>query len=528
MAKGSDPEPLTSLSASAIKKLKYPNECELRVWLRENSDVEPLPLSGHALYLIGKGIEHEASVLDRLAELHGACVDIGGLDNDNALADTAAAIGTGGQMIYQGMLRAETEVDGETVEIIGYPDFLIPVGGGWEISDAKLPKTVFAGTEKEPFKPKAKQEHVFFQLRLYGWLFEQNYPGVPFTLCVYTGSNEREVIEYDGGASPLAELEAVMQIRRLNEEPEVIVGLTKCDKCEYYDHCWPRAKETKALGYVTDIDTKLASSLMADGVTTYPEILDRYDAESLTELKSPSKRNPDRPENQGPARKVIENVQALEADTTLRRRGPDGKEVELDPAVSRDPSYVMFDVENTPAGGDAEIFVYLWGLQVCGDDAGEFIPVFADFDDGADERCWREFLAVCMQLIADNPGIKFVHWSPHDATMIKTYMKRHDDGAGDGATVLESLLNLEPAATAALAMPIPGSSLKRVEKLVGFERTTDVAKGDDSIVAFEEAQETDDPKLRAEIVADLCAYNREDLEATWFVQRWIVDTCSDN
>ncbi len=34
------------------------------------------------------------------------------------------------------------------------------------------------------------------------------------------------------------------------------------------------------------------------------------------------------------------------------------------------------------------------------------------------------------------------------------------------------------------AMPIAGSSLKQVEKIVGFERSTDVAKGDDSIVAL--------------------------------------------
>ena len=36
-----------------------------------------------------------------------------------------------------------------------------------------------------------------------------------------------------------------------------------------------------------------------------------------------------------------------------------------------------------------------------------------------------------------------------------------------------------------------------------------------------EAVETDDEALREEIINELCAYNHEDLEATWAVFEWL-------
>jgi hypothetical protein len=40
-------------------------------------------------------------------------------------------------------------------------------------------------------------------------------------------------------------------------------------------------------------------------------------------------------------------------------------------------------------------------------------------------------------------------------------------------------------------------------------------------VTYMEAVETDDMSRREEIVEALCAYNQEDLEATWAVQKWL-------
>jgi len=79
-----------------------------------------------------------------------------------------------------------------------------------------------------------------------------------------------------------------------------------------------------------------------------------------------------------------------------------------------------------------------------------------------------------------------------------------------------------------VALPLPSYSLKVVEKLpqlvelTGFHRSAeDVAKGDESIAAYTEAVEAGDGARRDELMEQLAAYNQEDLEATWAVQKWL-------
>ena len=72
-------------------------------------------------------------------------------------------------------------------------------------------------------------------------------------------------------------------------------------------------------------------------------------------------------------------------------------------------------------------------------------------------------------------------------------------------------------------MPLPSYSLKIIEKLIGFERKeVEVGKGDDSIVAYTTARESNDPAVQAEIIESIRAYNEEDLAATWAVREWLV------
>lgn len=55
----------------------------------------------------------------------------------------------------------------------------------------------------------------------------------------------------------------------------------------------------------------------------------------------------------------------------------------------------------------------------------------------------------------------------------------------------------------------------------GFERHLTDAGGEWSMARYIEATETADEALRAEIIDQILAYNREDLEATWAVMRWL-------
>ncbi|MEI2711371.1 MAG: ribonuclease H-like domain-containing protein [Chitinophagaceae bacterium] len=100
-----------------------------------------------------------------------------------------------------------------------------------------------------------------------------------------------------------------------------------------------------------------------------------------------------------------------------------------------------------------------------------------------------------------------------------------EDVAGFVERLLEvNCLDLLKVTKKAFALPLPSYSLKKVEAFVGYERVKVPGyKGDQSIARYMLAIETDDEGLRQEIVDEVCAYNNEDLEATWAVMEWLLD-----
>ncbi len=80
-----------------------------------------------------------------------------------------------------------------------------------------------------------------------------------------------------------------------------------------------------------------------------------------------------------------------------------------------------------------------------------------------------------------------------------------------------NLLNLLPITRNSIALPLPGYSLKVIEKYIGFKRTQVEYGGGWSMAKFIEATETENEKDRAEVMNQILIYNEEDLGATWAV-----------
>ena len=513
---------MTTLSPSSISRLYQPSKCELRTWLLAN-DYEEGPESDFQRFIKEQGLLHEARVLERLKANHPNLIDLDGYNNKDAGPQTIEAVAAGGQLIYQAKLVSDHQLGGEMTRILGYPDFLIPDGDGWIIADAKLASSIYNKPRKDgSCTPNSDKYQIFLQLQLYGWLFAQTFKDTPFKLHVYTGDGSIEEVEYDGGGEALATLAHVLALQQLTSEPTEMVGWTKCGGCGFREHCWPRAIDTNTLGYVADLPVKLGKELTAAGITSYTDLLEKFDEQSLAEFKAGEK---GKPANQlDSARRLIENITALTTGETVRRRDVDGNVVPIPSEVTSDDYYVMFDLEGAQPDMELPQIVYLWGMQVYGKEKGEFRGAVAGFDENGDEQGWSDFLKIAAELMDTHPGIRFVYWTSYEKTAINRYLGKYgDDDAGTAAKVLDSLLDLHPITKATVAMPIPSYSLKVVEKAVGFERQVDdVAKGDESIVAFTEACETEDVTRREEIMESIRAYNEEDLEATWAVQQWLA------
>src|SRR5439155_13516703 len=81
--------------------------------------------------------------------------------------------------------------------------------------------------------------------------------------------------------------------------------------------------------------------------------------------------------------------------------------------------------------------------------------------------------------------------------------------------------DLLPITEDAVALPLPSYSLKVVEQYVGFERQQEEYGGQWAMAKYIEAVETEDEATRADVMAQILAYNREDLAVTWAVLQWL-------
>lgn len=495
---GSDrPQGGRSLSAGDFRGYLRPSRCGLRLWLRERGAAEDPP-GPYAEILTGLGREHERRHRARFAD----AIEIGALPRARQREATIAAVAAGERVIYQGRLEATATIDGRAVDVVGRPDFMLPARSGYAIRDSKLNRRIGPG-----------QEHVRLQLEAYGWLYERTFGRPPVALQVHAGGGEIITLEYGGGGDALAILATMLRYRLAAAEPtDEHVGVAKCGACGFRSRCWPRARRRLDVGLLPFADQGLIDALHRDGTATLPELVERYDAERLARFERPGW--DDRPRPVGDrAERLLINARALLEGRPILIRPPE---------IPKHPTYVMFDLEGMPPTIDETERIYIWGMQPFGAEPGPYRAAVAGFGRRGDRDGWESFLAEAERLFAElGPALPFVHWAAYERGMLDLYLERYGDRDGIGARVRANLLDLLPITREAVAVPLSGYGLKRVETLTGYRRRLEGAGGEWSMARYIEATETDDGAERAAIVDEILAYNREDLEATWAVLEWL-------
>jgi uncharacterized protein len=89
------------------------------------------------------------------------------------------------------------------------------------------------------------------------------------------------------------------------------------------------------------------------------------------------------------------------------------------------------------------------------------------------------------------------------------------------ARVKENLVDLLPITYEAVAIPRSTYGLKDVEIVAGYERELEEFGGAWSVAKYMEAADAGPGAERAALMAEICDYNREDLEATRAVLGWL-------
>jgi uncharacterized protein len=150
------------------------------------------------------------------------------------------------------------------------------------------------------------------------------------------------------------------------------------------------------------------------------------------------------------------------------------------------------------------------------------------FDD--EKRALETFLDIVDLRRKQYPGMHIYHYAPYEPTHLLAMAARHGVREADVDRLLRDgvFVDLYPVVRRALRVGSRSYSIKKLEPLyMGAEvRTSDVQKGDDSIVRYVEARAllADGDRTHGdEILADLADYNRYDCVSTLRLRDWLVD-----
>jgi len=483
------------LTASDFYTYFSPSKCELRIYLKHVGE-EEAPPGPYEQVLFRLGERHESSHLATFSEW--ADLREGPLEEREYR--TKDMVMSGAPVLYQPALKAIHKLDEEEYEIVGEPDFLIKDGNSYIIRDSKISRRI---NEKD-------HPEIFHQLDLYGWLYEKTFKKLPKGLQVHSGTGDIIELPYNGGSTALALMEDIANLKRAKSAIYSPVGWSKCGGCPFQNHCWPIAEKNKDVSLVPGIDQNLACALKEQGIRTIEGLLQNFDEHRLADFKRPWGNRLQKVGKK--AKSIIRMAKAIH----------DNKEIMIQPpSIPDSPNFVMFDLEGLPPQLDELEKIYLWGMQVYGEKASDFMLALAGFGVEGDKEGWEQFLKNAATIFAEYGDLPFVHWHHYERIKIDLYLKRYGDRDGTAERVKKNLLDLLPISQRSIALPLPSYSLKVIEKYVGFKRSLDEYRGDIAIARYIEAVETKDQKQRKQIMEEILEYNKEDLAATWAVLKWL-------
>lgn len=482
--------------ASDVYAYYHPKPCPLRVYLRQQQVVPEAEPGPYQQWLFRRGLEHE---INHCKTLPNVC-DLSAVPTPQKMRETLAAMSARAATIYQGRLEADIDLNGP-VHVIGEPDFLVLLEGGYSIRDSKSIKELGSG-----------HPEVRAQLQIYGWLYEQVTGQAPAALEVHCGTGRIESLAYKRQAA-WQEINQLFSLKAAGAEPYSPFGWSKCSACGFFDHCRQVARQARDVALLPDVEQWLARALRDSGIQSYDDLLAWSKQHALTGFSDYDDNRRRRQVSADRAQKILRAAQAF----------VDGHEILVQkPILPPGSNYVMLDLEGLPPQFDEEEWVFLWGLQVFGNQPGPYLAAFAP-DRTKERATWEQFLAIAQTIFAQHGDrIPFVHWHHYERTKLEHYAQHFGDSQGIAAQVIGNLCDLLPITKASFAFPLPSYSLKMVEEYLGFHRSCPGLHGDWAMAQYVALPEAADAVQRDQMTAEILTYNREDLAATWHVLQWLL------
>ncbi|WP_431795073.1 TM0106 family RecB-like putative nuclease [Microbacterium enclense] len=513
--------------------LKAAAECEF-AWLRAidaktgRIDAVPDPEDATLERAAALGTAHELRVLDEYRHRLGDAVreipaarssDAAALAEAVRLTDAALA-DPSAEVVYQAAFATE--------EFVGFADFLVrepDAGDGrprpWIVQDTKL----------------ARRARVTALMQLAAYVDQLDRLGVP-------RSDEVQLLLGDGGISthrvddlmPVfalrrARLRALIADRRVDSgtagavvpwgDPRGDLAVLACGRCPT---CEIEVVAHRDLLLVAGMRPVQRDRLRAGGIDTIdalaaaPAAPEGMSADTFVSLRTQARLQLESPAGDGAAGEHVVPTYEVVAPASLGvLPRPDHGDLFFD--FEGDPLYTEGKREHW--GID-----YLFGWVDTRERYGALWAHSFDEERAALER-FLDMVAVRREQF---PGMHIYHYAPYEPTHLLTMAARYGVGEADVDRLLRDgvFVDLYPVVRRALRVGSRSYSIKKLEPLyMGDEvRTSDVQRGDDSIVKYVEARALaadGDVEAAQRVLDDLADYNRYDCVSTRRLRDWLVE-----
>ena len=451
-----------------------------------------------------KGDAHERAHLERLRAQGLSIADIAaeGGSLDDKVARTLDAMRSGVQVVYQAALR-----DGV---LAGHADFLRRVDGessafgAWryEVADTKLARS-----------PKAK---FLVQLAFYSHLLASAQGVEPRQMHVVLGDHSERAYrsaDYLRYFRSLLDrfLASVQALAQGSAGAVYPVPCEHCALCDWRERCAAQRIADDHLCQVAGISRAQWGKLQDAGIDTMARLA------SLSPESAVARIQPD-------TLAKLRSQAALqdEARRTGRRRA-----IVLPPDAERrrgfhrlpllDEGDLFFDMEGDPLESDG--LEYLFGVGFVEGGAWRFRGFWAH-GRAEERRAFEQFMDFVVARRRRHPGAHVYHYASYEESALKRLASLHATREVEVDELLrqEVLVDLYKVVREGIRISEDSYSIKAVERFYRPARAGDVKDAGASIVAYERWRETGE----AQLLRDIEAYNRDDVESTRQLRDWLL------
>ncbi|MBW9265761.1 MAG: TM0106 family RecB-like putative nuclease [Candidatus Thiodiazotropha sp. (ex. Lucinisca nassula)] len=456
-----------------------------------------------------RGRRHEAAFIDHLREQGFHAVEIPGIDiTPEAVASTQKAMEEGEQIIIQAALQhGRWSGRADILRRIETPSAL----GAWsyEIIDTKLARETKGGT--------------VLQLCLYADLLEQA-QGIPpeYVYVVAPWSDfESQQFRYAAYAAYFRRAKATIQsvIDKQDRQDEYPDPKEHCDVCRWQERCDHQRRDDDHLCLVAGVTKNQITELRTNGITT---------AAALAAMPTPM---PWKPQRGSPlsyekaheqARIQIETRQAGELRYELLPIVPQAGLALLPPPSDGD---IFFDIEGDPFVGEHGL-EYLFGYRYHGAD-GE--PVYIGdwaLDRAGEKAIFERFVDFVAARRNEYPDLHIYHYAPYEPGALKRLMGRYATREDEIDIMLygKVFVDLYSVVRNALRAGVESYSIKKLEPLYGFTRTTELRQANIALASVQAGFElADTASITEEDRAVVQSYNADDCVSAHALRDWLEE-----